>query len=1507
MEKLYSFLFALLATATLTAQTPAAQVPVTQAPAAQTPAAQEATLLAEEELSGQCGENLYWHYADGTLTITGSGEMLDYSSFGATAAPWYSVRDSITTIDLPQGQTSIGTNAFRLCKNIKHISITDSVTLIGDYAFASCYQLSSVAIGKRVTTLGKYAFAYCDALKHITIPDSVTTINDNAFCSGVSLLTVTIGRDVSQIGNRVFSSCKVLCHINMLAETPPTITSSTFSNTTARVPIFIPCGAQEAYANAEYWNECDIQAQPSHTIYTLTEDILKGSAQVSKSLCGNNNIEITATPNGGYLFSRWSDGVTDNPRTIVLNQDTTFTALFTPIYSGTCGENLQWTYNAGVLSITGFGEMNSYSSSYSSTGAFMTNSAPWQLFRDSISIINLPTNLTSIGSYAFVQCKNVKNITIPDSVKTIGIYAFSGCKVSTVYWNARNCAKTFYQNYSGSMDYSQYGPFMGGRDSITTFIIGESVDSIPAYLCYGMSKLQHIRIPEKITTINDKTFYNCNSLQDINLNHITAIGSSAFYGCKSLVSVKIQNTNQLGSGAFSSCSALSEVFIGSNLNAISSSAFSGCTSLSLFTIENATPPAIDTYAFRNVRSDMCVLVPCGSRDTYLASDWGQFNLQEIQNYKVSAYSSDPVRGYVLYEKSDCQSDSLVITAVANTNYVFSSWSDGSEDATRRIKLTQDTTLIAHFAYTGVCGDNAHWTFIDGLLLITGSGDMYDYNSSTIPWILLRDSITMISIGQNITSIGDYAFYQCKNITSVIIPNKVKSIGIHAFRECTNLSSVIIGRQVESIGTSAFNGCTLLSAIMIPASVIDIGSGAFRNTAWYSEQPKGIVYINSVLYDYKGTVPRDTALVVKAGTVSISPSALAYNRILSVTIPNSVTAIGSYAFYSKLTTLRLESTTPPTMEKQNSSIYTQATLYVPCGAVDTYASAESYQKFSNIRERSAFDITLLTNDYNKGYCTTAQSSCESSNVTIVAIPTKNQYSFSRWSDGNTDNPRMLTLAQDTTLTAMFDYAVSGHCGDNLYWAYDPIDRTLTITGDGDMYNYNNNSQPWYNWRNTIVSISLPQGITSIGSYAFYNCSKLTAIDFPDNVTSIGTNAFSSCNALAFITGCNNVQHIERYAFSTSCIWYRNLSNGPVYIKNVLYSWKGTLPNGTEISIREGTTSISPSVFSGKSSTFSIILPSTLQNIGQEAFRNCKNLTSITSYAEVPPTCDENVFYNVPTSTPLYVPETAIEAYKTTEPWSEFTDIRVICVPKQYNVQVMACDADYYDWNGVIYTESGTYTQTLANIYGCDSIVNMTLTFKQNDFSYTIDDVAETATITGLRNDTITHVVIPEMIGCDILYPIVAIEDNAFAGNTAITFVSAENNVETIGSRAFSGCTALGKLTLGQNMQTIGENAFFGCRNLIHTCCHATNPPYAEQNSFYNYNGYLYVPCNSLETYQTDMVFGSFKFIRCSSDITTDAEPVHITSDSETARKIVRDGQLYIVRGDKTYTLTGEEVK
>ena len=177
----------------------------------------------------------------------------------------------------------------------------------------------------------------------------------------------------------------------------------------------------------------------------------------------------------------------------------------------------------------------------------------------------------------------------------------------------------------------------------------------------------------------------------------------------------------------------------------------------------------------------------------------------------------------------------------------------------------------------------------------------------------------MTIGNSVTSIGDYAFSNCSGLTSVTIPNSVTTIGYEAFAGCSGLTSVTIGNSVTSIGEYAFVGCSGLTSVTIPNSVTNIGSGAFRNcsgltsvtipnsvtkigsyvfygTAWYDNQPDGLVYAGKVAYKYKGSMPEGTSMIIADGTLGIAGSAFSYCRgMISVTIPNSVTNIGSGAF------------------------------------------------------------------------------------------------------------------------------------------------------------------------------------------------------------------------------------------------------------------------------------------------------------------------------------------------------------------------------------------------------------------------------------------------------------------------------------------------------------------------------------------------------------------------------------------------------------------------------------
>ena len=192
-------------------------------------------------------------------------------------------------------------------------------------------------------------------------------------------------------------------------------------------------------------------------------------------------------------------------------------------------------------------------------------------------------------------------------------------------------------------------------------------------------------------------------------------------------------------------------------------------------------------------------------------------------------------------------------------------------------------------------------------------------------------LTSVNIGNSVTSIGSGAFSGCNGLTNIIVDEgntkyhsvenclietatktlilgcktsviptdgSVTSIGDSAFFGCTGLTSVTIGNSVTRIGDYAFEGCSGLTSITIPDSVTSIGEYAFYNTAWYNNQPDGLVYAGKVAYKYKGTMPSNTSIELKAGTLGIADSAFyGCTGLTSVTIPNSVTSIGDSAFYN----------------------------------------------------------------------------------------------------------------------------------------------------------------------------------------------------------------------------------------------------------------------------------------------------------------------------------------------------------------------------------------------------------------------------------------------------------------------------------------------------------------------------------------------------------------------------------------------------------------------------------
>jgi uncharacterized repeat protein (TIGR02543 family) len=248
---------------------------------------------------------------------------VDLSEITNTSGVNFNDKTNLMRVVLPANLTSIGISAFSSCSSLASVTIPDSVTSIGEWAFSGCSSLTSLTIPNNVTSIGSYAFNSCDALTSITIPNSVTSIEENAFYKCSSLTSIAIPNSVTSIGEHAFSYCRSLTSITCLGTTPPN--ASDLGAPTSTCALTVPHSAYNAYLRHAYWG----QFLNIHRGYWITLQANNDQwGEVTGAGLYAQEATITATPNDGYTFMRWSDGNTDNPRTIQVTSDTTLTAEF---------------------------------------------------------------------------------------------------------------------------------------------------------------------------------------------------------------------------------------------------------------------------------------------------------------------------------------------------------------------------------------------------------------------------------------------------------------------------------------------------------------------------------------------------------------------------------------------------------------------------------------------------------------------------------------------------------------------------------------------------------------------------------------------------------------------------------------------------------------------------------------------------------------------------------------------------------------------------------------------------------------------------------------------------------------------------------------------------------------------------------------------------------------------------------------------------------------------------
>ena len=715
--------------------------------------------------AGRAGDTVdFILYADGRFKFMGSGPIMTLDR--VWNSPWYNYRSYV-----------------------KNLYVDAAITTLPDWSVYSCKNLTEVTFGEgsQITRIGKNTFARCSSLTELTLPNGVTYIGYNAFtdCKGLTSLYLPDG--INKIETNAFT------------------------------------GAKNVILSVGYNSYAKNWAEAKGIAYVEREP-----AEIDSGSCGGN-----------LTWSLTSDGVL-----------TIFGTGSMTTYSG--AGSIPWYNNRGLITKVIIGEgvtklttnafygCNNLSAvEFAESGSLKQIGGAAFKSCSSLKSITLPEGLSTISGNAFKYCSSLTEVYLPDTTSYIDELAFTGLSGITFSVAKDSYAKNWVVAHGftyverepaeiasgscgGNLTWSLTSDgvlTIFGTGSMTTY---SGAGSIPWYNNRGL--ITKVIIGEGVTKLTTNAFYGCNNLSAVEFaesGSLKQIGGAAFKSCSSLKSITLpEGLSTISGNAFKYCSSLTEVYLPDTTSYIDELAFTGLSGIT-FSV------AKDSYAKDWVSAHGF---------TYVEREPANSILTKLEQEDGEAESPETVPN--LSEEQDILSNTDVVETPETATRIeteslpdFKSENElaqennnpeqTSEDISESVK--EETVVEETEPLVQSCGDTLTWAVENGVLTISGTGNITAYSSDApAPWANME--ITEIVIDKEVTSIGAYAFYGLENLEKVTFAeeSELTEIGDYAFATCKSLKEIVLPEKIEKLGEAVFYGAEALESVTLPASIRQIG-------------------------------------------------------------------------------------------------------------------------------------------------------------------------------------------------------------------------------------------------------------------------------------------------------------------------------------------------------------------------------------------------------------------------------------------------------------------------------------------------------------------------------------------------------------------------------------------------------------------------------------------------------------------------------------------------------------